>query len=84
MAHHKSTIKRIKTDAKRRLRNNGFKSKMKTSIKKVLESKVKEEAEILFRQTVKLIDQIASKKIIHKKRAASHKSKLAIYVNSLS
>lgn len=84
MAHHKSTIKRIKTDAKRRLRNNGFKSKMKTSIKKVLESKVKEEAEILFRQTAKLIDQIASKKIIHKKRAASHKSKLAIYVNSLS
>ncbi|MCH7818397.1 MAG: 30S ribosomal protein S20 [Candidatus Marinimicrobia bacterium] len=84
MAHHKSTIKRIKTDAKRRLRNNGFKSKMKTHIKKVLESKVKEEAEVLFRQTVKMIDQIASKKIIHKKRAASHKSKLALYVNSLS
>jgi len=84
MAHHKSTIKRIKTDAKRRLRNNGFKSKMKTNIKKVLESKVKEEAEALFRQTSKLIDQIASKKIIHKKRAASHKSKLATYVNSLS
>lgn len=84
MAHHKSTIKRIKTDAKRRLRNNGFKSKMKTLIKKVLESKVKEEAEVLYRQTTKLIDQIASKKIIHKKRAASHKSKLATYVNSLS
>ena len=84
MAHHKSTIKRIKTDAKRRLRNNGFKSKMKTNIKKVLETKVKEEAEILFRQTTKMIDQIASKKIIHKKRADSHKSKLALYVNSLS
>lgn len=84
MAHHKSTIKRIKTDAKRRLRNNGFKSEMKTNIKKVLKSKVKEEAEILYRQTTKLIDQIASKKIIHKKRAASHKSKLALYVNSLS
>jgi len=84
MAHHKSTIKRIKTDAKRRLRNNGFKSKMKTSIKKVFESKVKEEAEVLFRQTSKMIDQIASKKIIHKKRADSYKSKLAIYVNSLS
>ena len=84
MAHHKSTIKRIKTDAKRRSRNTAFKSEMKTNIKKVLESKEKAEAEILYRQTTKLIDQVASKKIIHKKRAASHKSKLALHVNSLN
>ena len=83
MAHHKSTIKRIKTDKKRHQRNINFKSLMKTNIKGVLNSQEKTEAESLFRQAVKIIDKVASKKIIHKNRAASHKSKLAAHVNSL-
>jgi len=83
MANHKSTIKRIKTDAKRRLRNNSHKSTMKTHIKNVLNATNKEEAEVLFRQTMKLIDKIAAKKIIHANRASSYKSRLASHVNSL-
>ena len=83
MANHKSTIKRIKTDAKRRFRNNSYKSMMKTYIKNVMNTSGKEEAEALFRKTVKIIDKTASKKIIHANRASSYKSKLATYVNSL-
>ena len=83
MANHKSAIKRIKTDAKRRLRNNSYKAMMKTHIKKVLNTSKKEEAEDLFRKTVKIIDKTASKKIIHVNRANSYKSKLATYINSL-
>lgn len=83
MANHKSTIKRIKTDAKRRLRNNSHKSMMKTHIKSVLNATNKEEAEVLFRQTMKIIDKIAAKKIIHANRASSYKSRLANHVNSL-
>ena len=83
MANHKSTIKRIKTDAKRRLRNNSHKFMMKTHIKNVLSTTDKEQAEVLFRKTMKIIDKIAAKKIIHANRASSYKSRLATYVNSL-
>lgn len=83
MANHKSTIKRVKTDAKRRLRNNSHKSTMKTHIKGVLSSTNKEEAEALFRTTMKIIDKTAAKKIIHANRASSYKSRLASHVNSL-
>ena len=84
MANHKSTKKRIKTDAKRHRRNVSYKSAMKTNIKRVLNSTKKDEAELLLRETVKIIDKIASKGIIHKNRAAAHKSTLATYVNTLS
>ena len=83
MANHKSTKKRIKTNEKRRLRNVHHKSRMKTSMKTVFESDNKEAAETLFRQAVKIIDQVASKKIIHKNRAASYKSRLAKHVNAI-
>ncbi len=84
MRQHKSPIKRVKTDAKRHLRNISYKSMMKTYIKGTLASTNKEEAEVKFRETVKLIDKIASKGIIHKNRAAAHKSKIALHLNSLN
>ncbi len=84
MRQHKSPIKRVKTDAKRHLRNISYKSMMKTYIKGTLASTNKKEAEVKFRETVKLIDKVASKGIIHKNRAAAHKSKIALHLNSLN
>lgn len=58
-------------------------SKMKTAIKKVRTTKEKEKAAAALRQVAKLLDQLASRGIIHRNNAANKKSSLTRYVNSL-
>ena len=83
MPNHKSAKKRIKTDAKKRLRNSHFKSVMRTKIKLAMSADNAETAAELFRSAQKMIDQVSSKGIIHKNRAAAYKAKLANHLNSL-
>lgn len=84
MAHHKSAIKRIRTSNKQRLRNQHYKSMLRTFIKNVQNQDKKEEAEKSFRSTASLLDKLVSKGIIHKNKAANQKSRLARFVNNLS
>lgn len=84
MAHHKSAIKRIRSSEKQKMRNRHYKSKMRTEIKKVLNTREKEAAETQFRKAMSVLDRLASKGIIHANNAANHKAKLAKYVNSLA
>ncbi len=56
---------------------------MKTLIKKVQESKVMEEANAAYKTAVKFLDQLASKGVIHKNKAANQKSRLTKFVNTL-
>ena len=83
MAHHKSAIKRIRTNERDRQRNRHYKTLLKTSLKKVRSAENKEEAEALYRQTESILDKLVNKKIIHKNKAANQKSKLAGFVNQL-
>ncbi|MFQ6618845.1 MAG: 30S ribosomal protein S20, partial [Fidelibacterota bacterium] len=64
--------------------NRHYKSLMKTCIKKVKKAEDFESAQKYFQEAVSIIDKVAAKKIIHRNRAASMKSKLAKYVNGLS
>tara|TARA_B100001179_G_C18296525_1_gene277659 strand:- start:195 stop:368 length:174 start_codon:yes stop_codon:yes gene_type:complete len=57
---------------------------MKSVVKKVKSSKDKNEAEMLYREAVSIIDNLTSKKILHRNTAARRKSSLAKHVNSLS
>jgi small subunit ribosomal protein S20 len=84
MAHHKSALKRIRQNEKRRLYNRAYKSRMKTEIKKLLAASSKEEAELQFRRVTALLDQMVCKGIIHRNFAANRKSKLAKFVNSMA
>jgi len=84
MAHHKSAIKRIRQNERRRLRNKMYKSKMRTFIKKVRSATNKEEALKLLQEAYSVIDKLAEKGIIKKNTAANKKSRLARYVNSLT
>jgi small subunit ribosomal protein S20 len=84
MAHHKSTIKRIRTNEKSRLYNKAHKSEATTAIKAVLSSASKEEAQEKVNTAFKLVDKLAHKNIIHKNKAANKKSQLSKFVNSLS
>ncbi len=84
MPHHKSTKKRVRLSLKQNERNKSYKSKMKTAIKKVKATTDKDAIQDELKKTYSLLDKLASKKIIHKNKAANQKSKLAQYANSLN
>ena len=84
MAHHQSAIKRIRTAAKQRTVNRQYRSKLQTLIKSVRSAKKKKEAEEVLSKALPYLDKMASKKIIHKNKAANQKSKLTKFVNQLS
>ena len=84
MDRHPHQIKRERQDKKRRLRNLESLSKLRTSIKKVLSSTTKKEAELVYRDAVKIIDKAVSKNLIHKNTGARRKSQITRFLNSLS
>jgi small subunit ribosomal protein S20 len=83
MAQHKSAEKRARVSARRATRNAALKSKMRTAIKRVRSAKEKEKATAELRKIVKLLDQLATKRIIHPNTAANNKSSLTRFVNTL-
>jgi small subunit ribosomal protein S20 len=83
MPQHKSAIKRLRQDEKRRMHNNSRRSKMRTLIKKVLNSTEKEAAEKNLKEATSLIDRLSTKGIIHSNNAARKKARLTKHVNNL-
>ena len=83
MANHKSALKRIRSNNKKRLLNR-FQHKTTTNaIKKLRELTSKKEATKMLPSVVSLIDKLAKKNIIHANKAANLKSKLANHIASL-
>lgn len=83
MPQHKSAIKRVRQNERRREHNRTQRSKMKTLVKKVYEIDDKEEAEEAFKKASAYLDKMANKGIVHENFAARRKSRLANYVNNL-
>ena len=83
MAQHLSAERQARRALKHRMRNRAYVSKMKTAIKRVRAEKDKEKAGAELRKAVKLLDQLATKGIIHRNNAANKKSSLTKYVSSL-
>jgi small subunit ribosomal protein S20 len=83
MAQHKSAEKRARKARRQAARNREWKSRMRSAIKRVRTSKNRETALTELRKTVKLLDQLASKGVIHSNKAANNKSSLTRFVNSL-
>ncbi len=83
MAQHKSAEKRARQAGRTAARNAQWKSRMRTAIKRVRAAKEKDKAVPELQKTVKLLDQLAAKGVIHKNKAANNKSALTKYVNSL-
>ena len=87
MANIKSQIKRIRTNEKRRLRNQAVKSELKTLVRRTreaVEAGDQEKAVAALRVASRKLDVAASKGVIHKNQAANRKSKLARRVASLN
>ena len=83
MAQHKSAEKRARSSKRRADRNAQSKSKMRSAIKRVRATKEKDKAVAELKKTVKLLDQLAAKGVIHRNLAANSKSKLTKLVNGL-
>ena len=56
---------------------------MRTAIKRIRSTTEKDKAVVELRKTVKLLDRLAAKGIIHKNKAANNKSSLTRFVNKL-
>ena len=74
MANHKSCLKRIRQNEKRRLHNRYYARTMRHALKKFRETKSKAEAEAQFPTLQKMLDKLAKQNIIHWKKAANLKS----------
>jgi len=83
MANHKSAIKRIRANATKRLRNRYQAKTTRNAIKKLRNSTSQEEAKTLLPRVISMLDRLAKKNVIHKRKAANNKSKLTKLVNKL-
>ena len=83
MAHHKSALKRIRQDEKKRVHNKYYAKTTRNAIKALRNATDKAEAEKMYPEVVAMIDKLAKRNIIHKNKASNLKSKLAIQVNQL-
>ncbi|MBT4826786.1 MAG: 30S ribosomal protein S20 [Flavobacteriaceae bacterium] len=83
MANHKSALKRIRSNDKKRLRNRFQHKTARNAIRKLRSLTSKKEANKQFPDVVSLVDKLAKKNIIHANKAANIKSKLAKFVASL-
>jgi small subunit ribosomal protein S20 len=83
MANHKSALKRIRQNEKRRVHNRYFAKTTRNAIRDLRNETDKEEAAKSYPKVVSMIDKLAKKNVIHKNKAANLKSKLASQVNSL-
>ena len=86
MANTKQSKKRAKQAEKHRQHNASLRSMMRTQIKKVINAVAagnKADAEAAYKAAVPVIDRMADKGIIHKNKAARHKSRLNGHVREM-
>ena len=87
MANSPQAKKRARIGEKRRTHNASLRSLVRTRIKQVVAaigSGNVEEAREAYLRAVPVIDRMADKGIIHKNKAARHKSRLSAQVKALS
>ena len=86
MAHHKSTIKRIRQTKVRTERNRFYRTRITNitrAVKEAVEAGNKEQANIALQKADKEFQKFVSKKIIKKNTASRKVSRLAKMVNAL-
>lgn len=87
MANIASARKAARQSEKRRQHNTSLRSRMRTAIKEVvkaIEAGDKAAAKTVYQQATSTIDSIADKNIIHKNKAARHKSRLSAAVKAMA
>ena len=83
MANHKSSVKRIRSNDAKRVRNKYYAKTTRNAVKALREVEAKKEAGAMLPKVTAMLDKLAKRNIIHKNKAANLKSKLAKKVNAL-
>jgi small subunit ribosomal protein S20 len=87
MANSAQARKRARQADKQRAHNASLRSELRTAIKKVakaVDAGDKAAAQAVYQQSTSVIDSIADKKIIHKNKAARHKSRLSAAIKAMA
>jgi small subunit ribosomal protein S20 len=87
VANSAQARKRARQADTQRAHNTTLRSTLRTAIKKVraaIDAGNKADAQAVFASSVAVIDRIADKGIIHKNKAARHKSRLSAAVKSIA
>ena len=86
MANTKQAAKRARQATKQRSHNMAQRTELRTAIKKVTAAVVagdQTNAQAVFKASSSTIDSIADKNIIHKNKAARHKSRLSAAIKAI-
>lgn len=87
MANTVQARKRARQSVARNKHNSSLRSMLRTAIKRVrsaIEAGDKAIAADVFQKATSVIDRVADKKIIHKNKAARHKSRLSAAIKALA
>jgi small subunit ribosomal protein S20 len=87
MANIASARKRARQNEKHRKHNTSLRSELRSAVKdvrKAIEAGDKGAAMGVFQRATGIIDSIADKDIIHKNKAARHKSRLAAAIKAMA
>lgn len=87
MANHKSALKRMRQNEKRRAHNRMFRSRARTFVKRArlaIDTEKPQDAIEATREAMRELDRAASKGVIHKRNAARRKSRLMARLNKLT
>lgn len=87
MANTKSAEKAARQAEKHRAQNVALRSRMRTAIRKVTDAIARgnrEEAQKSYSAAVPVIDSLVNKQIVHRNKAARHKSRLAARIRGMS
>lgn len=83
MANHKSALKRIRSNEKRRVLNRYQHKTARNAVKAIRMTTDKAEAVAKLPIVIAMVDKLAKKNIIHDNKASNLKSKLTRHVNAL-
>lgn len=87
MANIQSAKKRARQAQVRNMRNTSQRSMLRSSIRKVLkaiEAQDKAGAEAAYKAAEPVLDRYASRGLIHKNKAARHKSRLTAHIKAIA
>jgi small subunit ribosomal protein S20 len=87
LANIKSAKKRARQSEQHRQRNASARSMVRTAIKnvvKAIEAKDKARAEAAYKIAEPVMDRYATRGLIHKNKAARHKSRLSAHIKALA
>lgn len=83
MANHKSAIKRIRANEKKRLHNKYYHKTTRNAIRDLEAITDKKEAQEKLPKVISMIDKLTKTNIIHKNKAGNIKSRLTKNVSAL-